>query len=169
MYLPGRTTYRMEDAAAEFCALFPLVYVRFCRRDDDARSRLTPQMGAVLHHLSASGPLTVGEMATHFGRAQSVVSEIVDGMVRRGLLERMRDGRDRRRTLVWLSDEARELMARRAQVLDSARVESAMRVLAPRARERLVQAMRALVGAAAAAGPDERRGERKDRSNRRRR
>jgi DNA-binding MarR family transcriptional regulator len=95
-----------------------------------------------------SGPLTVGEMARHFARAQSVVSEIVDGMVRRGLLERMRDARDGRRVLVWLTDEAHETLRRRAQVLDPDRVDAAMRRLPRSKREELIAAMRALVHAA---------------------
>ena len=79
-------------------------------------------------------------MATHFDRAQSVVSEIVDGLEDKGLLARMRDSRDRRRTLVWLTDEAHEALRQQRQVLDRPRVERAM--------ARLVEAMRALVAAA---------------------
>jgi DNA-binding MarR family transcriptional regulator len=139
----------MDDAASAFCELYPAVYLRFCRRHDGARSktRLTPQQDATLHHLAMSGPLTIGEMARHFARAQSVVSEIVDGLETKGLLERMRDARDRRRTLVWLTDEAREVLARRAEVLDPARVARAMRALPPAQREALIDAMRALVRA----------------------
>jgi DNA-binding MarR family transcriptional regulator len=141
----------MDDAAAAFCELFPAVYLRFCRRHDDAesrRTRLTPQQDAVLHHLTLSGPLTVGEMSRHFARAQSVVSEIVAGLEERGLLERMRDARDRRRTLVWLTDEARETLDRRREVLDPSRVALAMRALPPSRRKSLVAALRALVRAA---------------------
>jgi DNA-binding MarR family transcriptional regulator len=140
----------MDDAAAEFCGLFPAVYLRFCRRNADDRDgvRLTPQMNAVLHHLALSGPLTVGEMALHFGRAQSVVSEIVGGMEKRGLLEKMRDGRDRRRALVWLTESAREVMQRRSEVLDRALVVRAMSKIDPGARAQLIAGMRALVQAA---------------------
>jgi DNA-binding MarR family transcriptional regulator len=138
----------MDSTAAEFCALFPAVYVRFCRRGQDDASRLTPQMDAVLHHLSMSGPLTVGEMARHLGRAQSVVSEIVAGMVKRGLLERMRDRRDKRRALVWLTDAAHDLLVRRSQVLDPELVAAALKKLGPDERDHLVRGMRALVGAA---------------------
>jgi DNA-binding MarR family transcriptional regulator len=152
----------MDEAATAFCELFPAVYLSFCRRHDDAesrQSRLTPQQDAVLHHLAMSGPLTVGEMSRHFARAQSVVSEIVDGMEDKRLLERMRDARDRRRTLVWLTDEAREVLARRRQVLDPARVERAMRAVPSAERKILIEALRALVRAAE---PDTK----KDRRNR---
>jgi DNA-binding MarR family transcriptional regulator len=139
----------MDDAAAAFCDLFPAVYLRFCHRHERGapESRLTPQQDAALHHLAMSGPLTIGEMARHFARAQSVVSEIVDGLEERGLLERMRDAKDRRRTLVWLTDDAREVLARRSEVLDRARVAQAMRALPPAQREALIDAMRALVRA----------------------
>jgi DNA-binding MarR family transcriptional regulator len=140
----------MDDAASAFCELFPALYLRLCLRHDDepTRARLTPQQDAVLHHLAMSGPLTVGEMSRHFARAQSVVSEIVDGLEDKGLLERMRDERDRRRTLVWLTDDARELLQRRRQVLDPARVGRAMRSLPPERRASLIEGLRALVRAA---------------------
>jgi DNA-binding MarR family transcriptional regulator len=141
----------MDDAVAAFCELFPAAYLRFCRRHDDAeslRTRLTPQQNAVLLHLTLSGPLTVGEMSGHFARAQSVVSEIVAGLEQRGLLERMRDARDRRRTIVWLTDEAREVLDRRREVLDPVRVAHAMRALPAPQRKSLVESLRALVHAA---------------------
>jgi DNA-binding MarR family transcriptional regulator len=149
----------MDEAAADFCDLFPALYLSFCRRHDDAESgsRLTPQQDAVLHHLAMSGPLSIGEMSRHFGRAQSVVSEIVDGMEDKGLLERMRDARDRRRTLVWLTDEARAVLARRRQVLDPARVERAMRAVPSTERKILIDALRALVRAAEPETKKERR------------
>jgi DNA-binding MarR family transcriptional regulator len=140
----------MDDAASAFCELFPAVYLAFCRRHDERSksARLTPQQDAVLQHLAFSGPLTVGEMSRHFARAQSVVSEIVDGLENKGLLERMRDARDRRRTLVWLTDEAQEVLQRRNEVLDPTRVGRAMESLAPERREILIDGLRALVRAA---------------------
>ncbi len=131
----------------EFCDLFPEVYLRFSRRPHKHDARLTPQAASILAHLSLSGPLTVGEMARHFDRAQSVVSEIVDGLSARGLLARMRDARDRRRVLVWLTDEALALLQREREVLDRARVAEAMAALGEDRAEALVDGMRALVTA----------------------
>jgi DNA-binding MarR family transcriptional regulator len=132
-------------AAGELCELFPALYLRFCRRREPGETRITPQMDAVLLHLAMSGPLTIGEMGEHFARAQSVVSEIVNGLEKKGLLERMRDARDRRRTLVWLTDEARALLERRRQVLDAGRVARAMERLTPAQRDALLDGLRALV------------------------
>lgn len=144
--------------------LFPAVYLRFCRRHTKDDTRLTPQMSAVLHHLAMSGPLTVGEMARHFDRAQSVVSEIALGLEEKGLLARMRDARDRRRTLVWLTDLAHEVMRREHEVLDRERVARAMAGMSEREREGLLEGMRALLRAGEARSNEPRK---KRESNRR--
>ena len=90
--------------AERFAALFRALYLTYHRRDGP-RSDLPGASRAVLTHLAVAGPLTVGEAAVHLGRAQSVVSEIVDGLARKGLLERERDPADRRRTLIWLTGD----------------------------------------------------------------
>jgi DNA-binding MarR family transcriptional regulator len=137
----------MPTPADEFLDLFPAIYLRFCRRPDKREQRLTPQMAGILQHLALSGPLTIGEMARHFDRAQSVVSEIVDGLEQKGLLARVRDGRDRRRTLIWLTDQAHDVMRRERQVLDRVRVAHAMAALGEARAQVLVDAMRSLVSA----------------------
>src|SRR5512136_1700587 len=112
------------QAAAAFAELFGEVFLRFHRRGAK-RSPWTPQSWAVLQHLEISGPLTVTEAARHMDRAQSVMSEIVEGLVRKGFVSRMRDARDRRRTLVWLTDQGRALMAQERQVLAGERLAAA--------------------------------------------
>jgi len=146
----------MTDAelAARFTELFSAVYLRFHRRTTRRAERVTAQQWGVLQHLSLTGPLTVGECARHLGRAQSVVSELIDGLEARGLLERLRDARDRRRVLVWLTDEAHAFVAREQQVLDHERLAAAAGQLSHEERRALLDGMRALVRAAEAApGP----------------
>ena len=135
----------MHDDARAVADLFPAIYLRFAKR---RTSRLTAQQWAILSHLSMSGPLTVGEAARHFGRAQSVVSEIVLGLERHGLLERMRDERDKRRTLVWLSDAGLREMESSREVLDVTELEHALARMTKPKRTALVEGMRALVEAA---------------------
>jgi DNA-binding MarR family transcriptional regulator len=137
---------RASDAAAAFGELFPAVYLRFHRRDDK-RSELTGAARAVLQHLAIAGPLTVSEMARHLDRAQSVVSEMTEGLVARGWLERARDGKDRRRSLIWLTEAGAELLSRDRDVLSRELLERAMAAMdEPRLRG-LLDGMRALVEA----------------------
>jgi DNA-binding MarR family transcriptional regulator len=134
-------------AARAYAALFPAVYLRFHRRDGKRRE-LSGASRAILHHLAQSGPLTVGECARHLGRAQSVVSEIVDQLESNNLLARVRDEADRRRTLVWLTDEARARLGEEQEVLSMAALEAAIAEMKPRDRAMLIDGTRALVEAA---------------------
>jgi DNA-binding MarR family transcriptional regulator len=134
----------VPEAADAVATLFPEIYRRLHAR----RARRDEPVGhgmAALQHLALTGPLTIGEAAAHFGRAQSVVSELVDRLARRGLVERMRDARDRRRTLVWLTPKARELLERAPQILSAERLADALGSMSSAERRGLVQGMRALV------------------------
>ena len=135
------------QAGQAFAELFGAVFLHFHRRGPK-RSRWTPQGWAVLQHLQIAGPLTVTEAAKHMERAQSVMSEIITGLEKKGLLARMRDSRDRRRTLVWLTDAGREAMAAEREVLSAERLASAFARLDMGTREALFRALRALVDAA---------------------
>jgi DNA-binding MarR family transcriptional regulator len=145
-------TLSPREASQAFAELFGAVFLRFHRRGPK-RSRWTPQGWAVLQHLEMAGPLTVTEAAKHMERAQSVMSEILDGLVRKGLLSRMRDARDRRRTLVWLTDEGRAAMATERQVLCFDRLAQAFAKLSENVRADLLHGLRALVEASPQAAP----------------
>ncbi|MBL8721904.1 MAG: winged helix-turn-helix transcriptional regulator [Myxococcales bacterium] len=133
--------------AAEFVELFQDTYLRFHRRDDK-RSELHGASRAVLMHLATTGPLTIGEASHHLARAQSVVSEIVDGLEHKGLLERMRDPRDKRRVLVWLTDAGHAALARDREVLERPFVEAALARMTDADRAALFTGLRALLHAA---------------------
>jgi DNA-binding MarR family transcriptional regulator len=133
-----------RKAGLAFSELFGSVFLRFHRRGPK-RTPWTPQGWAVLQHLQMAGPLTVTEAARHMDRAQSVMSGIIDGLERKGLLGRMRDARDRRRTLVWLTDEGRAAMAVEQRVLCLDRLEQAFAKLDGRARGELLAGLRALL------------------------
>jgi len=104
----------------------------------------------VLQHLAATGPLTVTEAARHFDRSQAAVSELVARLVRRGLLARLADERDRRRHLVWLTDAGHAMLRSMTQVLSPQLVVKALGRMAPAEREKLIYGMQALLGAAEA-------------------
>jgi DNA-binding MarR family transcriptional regulator len=102
----------------------------------------------VLEHLAISGPLTVGEATRHLDRAQSVISEIVDQLEDKGLLERERDPADRRRTLVWLTPAGQVALRRDGEVLGLDRLADALARLPVGQRTALITATAALVAAA---------------------
>src|SRR3982751_3259121 len=91
--------------AREVVALWPAIYLPLHTRTEPRarRYRPTPEALGVLTHLASSGPLPLTDAARHMRGAQSVISDIVTRLERRGLLESMRDERDRRRVLVWLT------------------------------------------------------------------
>ena len=137
-----------ERAQAErFAELFQAVYLTFHRRDGP-RSQLAGASRAVLEHLALAGPLTVGEAAAHMDRAQSVISEIVTHLERRGLLEREDDPADRRRTLIWLTPAGHAALHRQREVLSADLLADALSRMHPEQADALLGALRALVQSA---------------------
>jgi DNA-binding MarR family transcriptional regulator len=137
-----------KECAAAYAELFPAVYLRFHRRDGKHRELSAASRGVLLH-LASAGPLTVGACAKHLERAQSVVSDMVDQLESHGLLARVRDARDRRRTLVWLTDEGRARLVEEQEVLSRSMLEQAFAKMTPEERSHLVLGTRALVRTAA--------------------
>ena len=82
----------------------------------------------------------------------TVVSEIVDGLERRGLLMRDRDPADRRRTLVWLP-AGTEALRRDDEVLSEAALAAAMTRMTDEDRRALLTGAAALVAAAPLPSP----------------
>jgi DNA-binding MarR family transcriptional regulator len=145
-------------SAGEFERLFRAVYLTFHRRDAP-RSQLANASLAVLEHLAMTGPLTIGETASHLCRAQSVVSEIVSHLERQGLLERESDPADRRRTLIWLTPDGQVTLRRQREVLSEELLTGALGRMPPDQVDALLDGLRRLVQsvtpAPAAAGPHE--------------
>ena len=134
-----------DREAREFAELFSAVYVRFHRRVRPSVWRPSGESLALLRHLARIGPLTVTEASRHFERSQAAVSELLARLERRGLVERHADERDRRRTLVWLSDGGREALEKAERVLSERLVAHAFEQMEPDARAGLVAALRALL------------------------
>jgi DNA-binding MarR family transcriptional regulator len=137
------------EAAAEIGRLYPAVYRRFhVSRRPVGGSDLTPRMLAVVQHLAAAGPLTVGELATHLRLSKATATELVNRVEERGLIDRLRDDRDRRRVFVWLTDKGREQAAAHGRVLSDDTLRVAVARMAPADRTRLISGLRALLAAA---------------------
>ena len=151
-----------EQARAQrFAELFRAVYLTFHRRDRP-RSGLPGASRAVLEHLALAGPLTIGEAAAHMRRAQSVVSEIVTHLERDGLLERENDPADRRRTLIWLAPDGREVLRRDRDVLGIDLLARAIARLPPDRADALNAGMHALIECAQSDGVRPYGGDRND-------
>jgi DNA-binding MarR family transcriptional regulator len=115
------TSYEMtaEQAAARVGRLFPELYRRYhwANRVSGADLPVTRRALEVLQHLAASGPLTVGEQAEHMGLRRNSVSELLQRLEAKGLVARIRDERDERKVLVWLTEAGRTVISRVGQVL----------------------------------------------------
>ena len=124
-----------ETFARQFEDCFRETYLRAVRRVSNKRDWLTPETRVLLNHLLFSGPLTPGEMARHLRRAPSSISEMLEHLCEDGLLERDRDPKDGRRSLIWLSDAGRQALEESRQVLDLAILGQAALSLHPAERK----------------------------------
>jgi DNA-binding MarR family transcriptional regulator len=120
-------------AAKRVARLFPEVYRRYhwAQRVKGADLPVSRRALEVLQHLQASGPLTVGEQAEHLGLRRNSVSELLQRLESKGLVARIRDERDERRVLVWLTDSGRDVVSRIGQVLAPDLIAQTMATLSP--------------------------------------
>ncbi|MGO9179844.1 MAG: MarR family winged helix-turn-helix transcriptional regulator [Candidatus Limnocylindrales bacterium] len=145
----GTPELTAADAAARMGHLFPEVYRRYHyaqRLHQGADLPVTRRALGVLQHLAASGPHTVGEQAVHLGLRRNSVSELLQRLELKGLVARVRDERDERRVLVWLTDQGREVVARVGEVLAADLLRDAMVVLSPGERATVVRGFELLAG-----------------------
>ncbi len=136
-----------DPFATEFEALFRATYLKAVRRIRDKRERLSPETVAFLDHLAAAGPMTLGEMAKHIGRAASTLSEMVDHLVAKGLLTRDRDESDGRRSLIWLTEAGQAALIDARNVLEVAQVTAAGAALSAEERAEFLDLYRRFVAA----------------------
>jgi DNA-binding MarR family transcriptional regulator len=134
-----------EDAAAAYADLFPRLYLRFQRHLHHTEYRPTPESLAVLRHIATAGPLTVTEAAQHMDRSQAAMSELIGRLVSRDVLTRFPDERDRRRTLIWITDLGRETLAEANRVLSPDRLRETLEDMDPTKRETLIDLTRELL------------------------
>jgi DNA-binding MarR family transcriptional regulator len=97
----------MIDPASEAEALSHSL-TAFRRARDDFE--LSASQLATLMLLDAEGGSTVGDLAADLGRPLSATSRLLDQLVRRGLVGRQEDERDRRVKRVALAPRGQELV-----------------------------------------------------------
>ena len=132
----------------EVCRLFPAIFQCFYRRTKTQDYRPSLESLSVLQHLAAVGPMTVSEACVHFDRSQASMSELFARLEARGLLDRIQDPKDRRRSLLWTSEEGRRQLAQSSQILSPELLLPAIQKMTPTQRTQLIEGMSALVHAA---------------------
>lgn len=130
-----------EDFAEQFQHAFQSIYLAAMRRVRDGRQRLAPETTALLLHLAEAGPMSLSDMAKHFDRALSTLSDKVENLETQGLLQRQRDPHDARRSDIWLSELGQTVLAQELDVLDRVRVTRAAASLSAETRTRLLDAL----------------------------
>ena len=106
---------------------------------------LTLSQCHALDVLSKNGDLTMNELSRQMGLAKSTMTRIVNTMVRKGWIERGKDGRDKRRVSVCLTSEGKRM----AETMDESSKEYVQRILKHLPPEKipgLVEALRSIVG-----------------------
>jgi DNA-binding MarR family transcriptional regulator len=144
-----RTEPTVEQAARQVARLFPDVFRRYHTSQwvHGAGLPVTRRALEVLQHLAASGPLTVGEQADHLRLRRNSVSELLQRLEAKGLVARIRDERDERRVLVWLTDAGRDVVARVGEVLAPDLIADAMSTLSAADRAVVVRGFELLASA----------------------
>jgi len=98
---------------------------------------------AALYVLADGGVTTVSDLADTLGRSPSATSRLVDGLVRRRLVERRPEAEDRRQKTLWLTQRGKALL----RVVDRARADqflSALRPMPPAERALIAMGVAAL-------------------------
>lgn len=101
-----------------------LVAIRRIIRAIDLQSRklvqshgLTGPQALVLKEAGRAQPLTAGELAAKVNLSQATITDIVKRLEKRGLLSRERSQTDKRRIIISLSEQGRELVAQSPPLL----------------------------------------------------
>ncbi len=146
-----------EQSARQLGDLYSQMYALCYRRTSPRAQRLRGESLALMQHLESTGPLTVQEAADHFDRSQAAISAMVMRLMRRGLLDKIADERDRRRHLVWLTDAGLAAMRDASTPLSDELVAKALAQLSPQEQQSLLTSMTAFVAAARAVARNETR------------
>jgi DNA-binding MarR family transcriptional regulator len=80
-------------------------------KDLSRRYGLTGPQLTVLNELSSREEITVTELARSISASQATVTDMLNRLEKRGLIERQRNKLDRRRVTIHLTDECRKILS----------------------------------------------------------
>jgi DNA-binding MarR family transcriptional regulator len=112
-------------------------------RDAVTGGSIGPRHMPALLAVAAAGPLSVSELSRRLGLELSTTSAIVGELSRTGLLERAEDDADRRRTIVGLHDDYRDVIRNWAEQA-LAPLRGTLQRLPPKARAHFIEGWRIL-------------------------
>ncbi len=108
-------------------------------------SRLTPRQFAILVTLARRPGLTQTDVVEETGIDRSTVGDMVDRLVRRGLVRRRRSGRDQRANTLAILPAGLKLIREAAPAVDRAQ-DRIMKPLPAVMREEFIRALRLMAG-----------------------
>lgn len=79
---------------------------------------LTLQNFGLLRVISLQGPLTQNQVAENYSMDRTTVTELVDGLEERGLVQRLKNPTDRRSNQLFVTPQGRRLLSRAIRIVD---------------------------------------------------
>ncbi len=116
---------QISERVAMGRALWRELVVGFASQLGELRLGFSPL--AALYVLAAGQTTTVSDLADAIGRSPSATSRLIDGLVRRRLVERREEVEDRRQRTVWLTLRGQALL----RVVDRARADQFLSAVRP--------------------------------------
>lgn len=92
-------------------------------RDLSRRYGLTGPQLIILSEIANNETLSVTELARYISLSQATVTDILNRLEKRGLIERTRDSADRRRVLIRITDQCRQILSQTPPPLQETFVE----------------------------------------------
>lgn len=135
---------------------FTHAYLRFSIDDVTAllkRHELSMPQLAALQFLRAEGPTSVSAIADHLRLSRTATSHLVERLVRKNLVHREEDPRDRRQKRVTLGDGGHDLIAE-IRTRSAASLDALLRRVPEAERDALERVMRDVVTHLEAAAPE---------------
>jgi DNA-binding MarR family transcriptional regulator len=120
-----RNVRQISERVAMGRALWRELVIGFAYQLGDLRLGFTQL--AALYVLADGATTTVGELAELIGRSPSATSRLVEGLVRRRLVERHEEAEDRRQRTLYLTQRGRALL----RVVDRARADQFLTAVRP--------------------------------------
>jgi DNA-binding MarR family transcriptional regulator len=134
------------SASEQFERLYRRIWDALHRPDDPDLSQHERQL---LHHVPATGAVSLTWLAGHLGLPKSTASMVVKSLGQRGLVGRARDPEDERRLAIALTEDGRARLAADT-VLEPRALRTALSKLSPAVRRALLDGMEQLAAAAEA-------------------